>query len=349
MIESVRVDRLSVPLAAPYRLASVTLEELDVVLATITDEAGRTATGEATTLEGYFDATPDQLWRAVTGAGERLVGLDAAPATNALRGSTSRLAESALGSAIDGLEAREDGTVRAPIVGIASASREPEPFLESVRTQVETGTEVVKVKVGFDPETDAARVVAASRAMPDDVTFRADANQQYSLDEAESFLSNVGGARLSLLEQPLPTGRYDDHARLRSGSEVPIMLDEDVRGTEELEAVLRAGAADAVKFKLMKQGGPERVRSLVRRARREGLTVVLGNGVQTGVGCVHEARLWAELDLDTAGEFNGWRKLSRPVAADPPRFESGSIVVPPGPVQVGDLEPVLEESVTYGE
>lgn len=347
MIESVRLERLAIPLSDPYHLASVTVDELDAIVVEVRGTSGRFGFGEATTLPGYFDVSSDTVWNEASVIGSDLVGHDLEEGAAVSEEIPSRLTQSAFRTAIDTLSSKVSEPISAPIVGIVSASLDENEFVDEVQKQVATGVDVIKIKVGFDPEIDASRVSTASDHAPAGVTFRTDANQQFSLQGAQTFLDNADQDRLDLLEQPLPTGRLEDHAILRSETDVPIMLDEDVRDTDDIEAIVEEDAADAVKFKLMKQGGPEAVRTLAKRARQHGLSVVLGNGVQSDVGCVHEARLWNELELETAGEFNGWRKLERPILEETPTFEEGKLTWEGGSMQLGPLQKFRKETVTY--
>lgn len=328
MLERAWVDQLTVPLANPYHLSHTTVESLDVVLVRLTTDEGLTAVGEATPLAGYFESSVDDVHREVRSLVEAVVGLSHEEALERIHQEdvSSELARSAVASALALLSADAYGPIDAPVVGIVSADAGVEECIGRVGGQVGAGYEVVKVKVGFDPAADAERVRALSDTFGDEVRFRADANQGYTYDEACEFLDTLTADDLALLEQPLPVDRLDRSAALRVESDVPLMLDEDVRGVRSLEDIVERESADMVKFKLMKQGSPATVRRMSSVAQEHGLGVVLGNGVQTDIGCLHEGLLWTELGLQTAGEFNGWLKQEQSLLVDPPRFERGSLV-----------------------
>jgi L-alanine-DL-glutamate epimerase-like enolase superfamily enzyme len=93
----------------------------------------------------------------------------------------------------------------------------------------------------------------------------------------------------------------------------------------DVTRVKDAGAADGVKFKLMKCGGVRRTVAAIEDALDRGFTVSFGNGVQSDVGCVLEALVWEATDLETAGEFNGWRKQSEGLLSGGLSFADGEL------------------------
>jgi L-alanine-DL-glutamate epimerase-like enolase superfamily enzyme len=88
------------------------------------------------------------------------------------------------------------------------------------------------------------------------------------------------GHDLTLVEQPLPRADVRGLAALRSAIRIPLMADESVTGPASLLEIIRLGAADIVKVKVMKQGGLTRTKQMVdlrpdgshadRRARADG-------------------------------------------------------------------------------
>jgi L-alanine-DL-glutamate epimerase-like enolase superfamily enzyme len=181
------------------------------------------------------------------------------------------------------------------------------------------------VKVGFDAKRDARRIRRIVKAVPETVSFRVDANQGYNLDEARQFLDAAPTDQLQLVEQPLPVGRLSDHASLRMEYDTTLMLDEEINNGDDLRDAAAADAADAVKFKLMKIGGWKSTERRIKQARDLGFEVVLGNGVQSDIGCIHEAAIWRATNLELAGEFNGWRKQKQALTNGRLHFDDGAL------------------------
>lgn len=327
-VDAVRLVRVSVPLHTPYHLSSITLDTFDTLFAEVTCSDGTVGVGETTTLAGYSSETADEAWANVRQAGIELVGADVDVARERLDQSLldAPFSRSSLSCAIETAGSPVDRDIEAPLVGILSTSEELDVARKRLVSQLQQGYETIKVKIGFDPVIDADRLTALAEHTPDSVAFRVDANQAYDYEDAVTFLTRAPLDRLQVVEQPLPTGRLDDHAALHADFEATIMLDEEIETATDLDRVIENRAAGAVKFKLMKHGSLAQTDSLVRRAQNAGFDVVLGNGVQSDVGCLLEASLWARHDLSLAGEFNGWLKQVRPALRKSPRFDDGALV-----------------------
>lgn len=333
-IDQVIIDRLSVPLSSPYELALGTVNDLDIVLVQMLNDGKERGYGEAATLEGYFNVETDTVWEESKTAVDAIVGQTTSEAAKKLSTEpTSLLTQSAFNAALTDLSRDGYPSLRVPVVGIASANGGVDTTVESISNQVERGHDVVKIKIGFDVTTDAKVLEKATAEVPNHVSFRVDANQGYSVTDVRQFLTKTDTSQLALFEQPLPVGNIESHASLRSEMDVPLMLDEEIRGKDTLRTIIDADAADMVKFKMMKQGGPGAVRSLTTLARDAGLDVVLGNGVQSDVGCLQEASLWEALDIDTVGEFNGWHKQDRSVLTQTPQLNEGQLSWNEGEIQ----------------
>lgn len=327
MIEQVDLDRLEVPLSEPYRLSTVTVTSFDVALVRVRMADGSLGLGEVTSLEGYSAESGDQAWENLRTVGKTLPGTAADVAVNRVDSKLTDFPFSATGlvSAIETATGDNWPTVAAPVVGICSADDPLASRRDVLATQLDQGFDTIKVKVGFEPEADAEALTRLVEAAPADVSFRVDANQGYSLAEARQFLAAAPRDRLDHLEQPLAVDHLAEHARLTAESPVDIILDEEVATAEDLAAVDRADAADGVKFKLMKCGGLDRARWLLTDATDRGFSVIFGNGVQSDIGCLLEATVWADTELETVGEFNGWRKQSTSVLQSPPEFRDGRL------------------------
>lgn len=327
MIRQVDLDRLQVPLQEPYRLSSVTVESFDISLVRVQTEDGSRGVGEITCLEGYSDESGDQAWKHAQTVGEKLPGVSIPSAISMVESELGAypFSETGLVSALETAADYDWPTVTAPVVGILSADDPADERHRSLARQINEGLETIKVKVGFDPVSDAIALQRLLDDAPAHVTFRVDANQGYSLADAQTFLTHLSSSRIEHLEQPLPVGNLDSHASLTATSDIAIILDEEVATAEDLRRVDRADAADGVKFKLMKCGGPRNAVRLLEDATERGLSVIFGNGVQSEIGCLLEAAVWTNAGLTTAGEFNGWRKQSTAMLSTAIEFQDGSL------------------------
>lgn len=158
------------------------------------------------------------------------------------------------------------------------------------------GCRTAKVKVGGprggDPDPaatlrdDCARVEAVAAALGQGGRVRVDANAAWSLEAArlavaalESAARSGGLDGLEYVEQPCVS--IEDLAALRRAVNVPIAADESIRLTGDIDAVVRAGAADILVLKPSPLGG---ARAVVAMAERYGLPVVISSAMESSVG-----------------------------------------------------------------
>ena len=94
-------------------------------------------------------------------------------------------------------------------------------------------------------------------------------------------------------------------SRVRANTDFPVLADESVRTTADLEALLQLSAADAINIKLAKTGGPSEARRLAGAARAEGLGVIFGCMLESSVGVGAAAALAADISPDLAHDLDG--------------------------------------------
>ncbi len=158
------------------------------------------------------------------------------------------------------------------------------------------GCRTAKVKVGGprggDPDpvatlrADCARVEAVAAVLGAGGQIRVDANGVWPLAaapaaiaalEAAARAGGIGG--LEYVEQPCAT--IGELAAVRRLVEVRIAADESIRLTGDVDAVVRAEAADVLVLKPSPLGG---ARAVVAMAERYGLPVVVSSAMESSVG-----------------------------------------------------------------
>ena len=348
-VTAIEAFHLKIPLRRPYRLSLGTLEAFESVVVRM--RAGdHVASGEATELPGYFSERIDDVWRLVLEEAPLLVGKEIPEAISAL----GRLGDrpfpltplltplETLGGIGPILSACERPI---PLVATVQAEEEDDLAEEIARFHTE-GYRTLKVKVGGSHARDLRYVKRVQRLADSDFTIRIDANQGCTFTEAEALLAAMDPAIVEHFEQPFPPDRWEEMATLQRTARVPLMLDESIRGREDLERVIQTGCAGVVKFKLMRAGGFRALAELIGRARQAGLSVILGNGVATDLGCLQEARLAISMGLtERAGEMNGFLKASRSILTEPLRVERGVLRLPAEAAELLDPLAIREFAV----
>jgi o-succinylbenzoate synthase len=339
-IIGVRAHRIRLPLIRPYHLSFGALDAYDSLFVQIQNEEGEEGFGEVTDCPGYFVQGISDAWDFVCTYGSELPGKDPGRILEVIIDREEHLsfAATALLTALETLiwSSEEDviDSEQIPLLGIVQGETPAEMIADAQRL-MESGYRTLKMKVGFSVGEDLNRVRQLQNQLETGIQVRLDANQGYDYSQAVQFVEGLDPGGIELLEQPLDPGAWDDMVRLAQISQVPLMLDEAINTEEDLDRTLETGCAKAVKFKLMKCGSMTRLERMIKKASHAHLKVILGNGVATDIGCLHEAQVAARLGLGAhAGEMNGFLKGREQFLQPSMRVDNGALVLPSGPATV---------------
>src|SRR6267378_3936411 len=197
----------------------------------------------------------------------------------------------------------------------------------------ERGFRSAKIKVGGGIEADRDRVKAVREAVGAAMALRIDANAGYDADTAIRLARLVQSYELQLFEQPVAARDLAGMARVRrEAGGVPIMADESILDHASLIAVIKAGAADIVKLKVMKQGGFHRTAAMLATAEAAGLRCVIGHGFGLGVNTMAEIMLAAtSANVIDGLECVGPLKTVDDITTEKLDLGAGVLALPPGP------------------
>lgn len=325
---------LRLPLITPYKLAFGPVEALDTVIVRAQGDGGAEGFGEATLLTGYTDETIGETWEKTRALVEATrsptfdlrIALDGLDATHPFLTTAFR---TALEMAANDPRLTLEAPARVPILGLLQGETPGQMRSEADRL-LASGYGTVKVKVGFDPASDARVVAMAQQAVAGRARIRIDANQGFDAAGAVDFVSRLSNESIELFEQPCAAGDWSAHMKVVPVARdrgIPLMLDESIYSVREIQEAARLGAAEFIKVKLMKFSSLARLEAAILRIRALGMKPVLGNGVATDVGCWMEACIAAR-HIDNAGEMNGFLKPRERLLAQPLEFAGGAIGIP---------------------
>ncbi|WP_135819666.1 o-succinylbenzoate synthase [Halostella litorea] len=329
-----RLDRrdFALPLSDPLRTARGEMATRTGVLVRVADDGNR-GLGEASPLPGWTEPLSD--CRTALARAERALqrGPDAAlaavDAPAARHGLSLALAD--LRAADAGVPLYrylgDDAAVTDVPVNATVGDAPPEETAAEAADAVADGVDCVKVKVGArDVDEDVRRLRAVRDAVGPGVELRADANGAWDRAAAERALDAFADVGVEFVEQPLPADDLSGLAALRGGP-VGVAADESLAATG-VDAVLDAGAADALILKPMALGGVDRARDAALRAREAGVTPVVTTTVDAVVARTAAVHLAASLaPVPPCGLATGGR-LERDLTADPAPVRDGTIHVP---------------------
>ena len=294
-VESIEIFRVDMPMRDFFKNANHNHNVQPAVVVRVTSDDGFSGIGDVEPVAGYSGLGRDDIAEVMeTKLAPALIGAN----PRASRELTQKMDEAcdgyeggkgALSLALADLHAKYLGVPMYELLGGAVKKevrfnawigiKTPEEAGREARGFYEHGWRDCKVKAGGDVASDAARVLAVRESTGDDFEIRIDANESYgSVEDAVALAREVEGADIRHFEQPVPRTDIEGLARVRRSISIPVMADECVFGPESLLEIIRAEAADIVKVKIMKQGGPLRVRDMVGTAEAAGMKLVIGHG-----------------------------------------------------------------------
>jgi muconate cycloisomerase len=208
----------------------------------------------------------------------------------------------------------------------------PEEAAAEALRWLKAGFRSAKIKVGSGVEADCERIEAVRAAVGSAMKLRIDANMQYDADTSLRLCRMVKQFDLQLFEQPVPQRDLAGMARVRREGGIPVMADESVSDHASLIAVIKADAADFVKFGIKQAGGILRAARMLATAEAAGLPVVIGHGFGLDPSTLAEIMLAASSHNVLPGlECVGPLKVKDTVATTRLDISSGSLPLPGGP------------------
>lgn len=198
------------------------------------------------------------------------------------------------------------GAWRQAETDVTISAVDPDASAAAAREAAAEGFAALKIKVGKGLAEDLPRVRAVRAAAPH-ARLLLDGNQGLTVESALRLVEATLalGARVEMLEQPLPLGDLKGLARLARRCPVPVVLDESVKTPQDALRALDAGAAGGVNIKAAKSG-LRRSLEIAAIARAAGLPLMLGCMTETARGLAASVHLalgtgwfrWLDLDSD---------------------------------------------------
>ncbi|MGH8665644.1 MAG: mandelate racemase/muconate lactonizing enzyme family protein, partial [Burkholderiales bacterium] len=208
----------------------------------------------------------------------------------------------------------------------------PEEAAAEAKRWLAAGFRSAKIKVGGGIEADRDRVAAVRAAVGNAMKLRIDANCLYDADTSLKLCAMVRPYDLQLFEQPAPKEDIAGLARVRREGGIPIMADETVSDHQSLVAVIKADAADYVKFGIKQAGGILRAARMLATAEAAGIPCVIGHGFGLDPSTIAEIMLAATSRNVVAGlECVGPLKVRDTVCKTRLDISKGSLLLPQGP------------------
>ena len=193
---------------------------------------------------------------------------------------------------------------------------------------VSRGTTKLKVKTGFSPAEDIQLIRKVRQFVGNDVEIRVDANRAYSLSESRALYKAMADLGVLAVEEPL--NNRADLGRFRREIGLPVMLDESVLTTADLEEAIASEAIDSLNIKLTRVGGISEAMTYQRRCEAAGVAVSLGCNEDLGPGMAAILHLAAASPDLYSMEGIGRLRLNIDFIAEDMVIQHGSVWLPDG-------------------
>ncbi|MEM4091320.1 MAG: enolase C-terminal domain-like protein [Thermoplasmatales archaeon] len=212
------------------------------------------------------------------------------------------------------------------------ASNSARTDIVDAKRMIENGFRIFKIKVGSLPlEKEIERVKKIVEELNGQVSIRVDANQGFSLKQAEKFLENIDPLNITFFEQPVPSWDLKSMSKLASTYQTPILADESLRTLQDAEALIAAKAAKGFSYKLEKSGGFVNSARIERLARKKNIIGYMGCMIETSIGTAAYANFASYVsNLEFGTELFGPLRIMRDVVEDGLVYEDGYLVRPKG-------------------
>ncbi len=206
-----------------------------------------------------------------------------------------------LASSYPASEVHSPGMPRACVpVNAVISSEANDVAIGKARAAVKAGFSCLKVKLTEASRAAIERVATIRDAIGPAPRLRLDANEGWSIEQAEWMLDRCAAYDIQYVEQPLPASDLAGMARLRRVSPIPLAADEALTGLASARRILNAEAADVLILKPQLAGGLRACRQIIHEASQRDVACVITSTLEAGVGvaaALHLAAASSEVTL----------------------------------------------------
>jgi L-alanine-DL-glutamate epimerase-like enolase superfamily enzyme len=301
------------------------LEALDHVLVYAELSDGAVGVSEAPPRPSIYGETPESIAAIIAGectnllVGQRIESLeDIHAAQNRITlVKNNHTARGALDMALHSAYARSQGKPLGELLGM-SHSRVRVSFilgtgtLDEVLNEVawvhEAGVRVLKVKVGKDFARETEQIRHIRQEYGDTLDLYVDANQCYTLDEAQRYLPQLAELGIQWCEEALPVNQLRERALLQDQALMPLIADDSAFTLPEFERELAFDTFDILNIKTARNGFSE-AGDMLRLARAANKGVMVGSQAGSLIGCLHALLFSAQEGIDYPTEATFFLKV----------------------------------------
>jgi len=301
-ITNIELFQISIPFVRPYKLSKVygTLTHADAVIVKVYTDTGIVGWGEADPKAPFTTDTPesvittirDRMAPHLVGADPTRIGLiefklDQVVEDNlTARGAVNMALYDILGKVYQAPAHTFLGGLvheKLPLLG-PIGSGTPQEDTEAIENLIREGYRTVMIKMGAQSvEQDIERMISAFEKFGDRVTFIADANQGWELDEALTFAQGIRDFEPIMVEQPVGRHEIEGLKELCNRMTCLVSADESLVSFRDADLLMRSGAADTFSIKVSKNGGLTKSKIIANAAEVSGIKCLMNSMLEFGI------------------------------------------------------------------
>jgi o-succinylbenzoate synthase len=318
VVDAITLREIRLPLKEPFRISSGVVSERRIPLLELRHRDGTTVWSECVAGEqpNYSPETIDTAWLALTEwIAPRILGqsFDHPRAVHAVLQEDIRgheMAKAAVEMGMWALYAQRAGSSLARLIGGVQSrvpvgislgiQADPASLVERAAAAHRAGYRKIKLKI--KPGADVEYVAAVRAALPD-AHLMADANNAYTLADADQ-LARLDAFDLMMIEQPLEREDIVRHATLQKRLRTPICLDESITSVERAEDMIALGSGRIINIKPGRVGGFTQAIAIHDVAQRNGIPVWCGGMLESGIGRAYNVALASLPNFTLPGDLS---------------------------------------------
>lgn len=153
------------------------------------------------------------------------------------------------------------------------------------------GFQVIKVKLGENPDADIQRIKAIRHQIGHEIPLRLDANQGWEVASAIRVLSELAPYNIQFCEEPVPRWNFMELSQVSKHSPVMVMADESCCDHHDAKRLIDLDASPAFNVKLGKSSGIYKALKIIRLAEQAGIKLQVGGFLESRIGFTASAHL----------------------------------------------------------
>lgn len=177
-----------------------------------------------------------------------------------------------------------------------------EKMARRIESKVQDGYRCIKLKIGAIDFNQELELLAGMRRRfsRSQLELRVDANGAFSPEEAMDKLKALSQFELHSIEQPVKAGQYEVMVRLCQDSPIPVGLDEELIGVNDLNRKVRLLDTVRPQYLILKpslHGGIAGCKEWIELAQSRGIGYWVTSALESNIGLNALAQWCAGLDL----------------------------------------------------